>query len=131
MAAADVRSYLRDAKAALTECCWAEAGAGFERAADGGAGPEALEGLAQIREGVAKTPETQPPHFLGSDDGGRDRRLRRSSAPEAEQVFGRRTRARLSGRRVSNPRPSAWEADALPTELRPRVGRLARKGDSR
>ena len=25
-----------------------------------------------------------------------------------------------SGRRVSNPRPSAWEADALPTELRPR-----------
>jgi hypothetical protein len=24
-----------------------------------------------------------------------------------------------SGRRVSNPRPSAWEADALPTELRP------------
>ena len=27
-----------------------------------------------------------------------------------------------SGRRVSNPRPSAWEADALPTELRPQVG---------
>jgi hypothetical protein len=27
-----------------------------------------------------------------------------------------------SGRRVSNPRPSAWEADALPTELRPRRG---------
>ena len=26
-----------------------------------------------------------------------------------------------SGRRASNPRPSAWEADALPTELRPRV----------
>jgi DNA-3-methyladenine glycosylase II len=26
----------------------------------------------------------------------------------------------LSGRRGSNPRPSAWEADALPTELRPR-----------
>src|SRR5215207_4538117 len=25
-----------------------------------------------------------------------------------------------SGRRGSNPRPSAWEADALPTELRPR-----------
>ena len=24
-----------------------------------------------------------------------------------------------SGRRVSNPRPSAWEANALPTELRP------------
>ena len=26
-----------------------------------------------------------------------------------------------SGRRGSNPRPSAWEADALPTELRPRL----------
>jgi hypothetical protein len=26
----------------------------------------------------------------------------------------------VSGRRASNPRPSAWEADALPTELRPR-----------
>ncbi len=25
----------------------------------------------------------------------------------------------LSGRRDSNPRPSAWKADALPTELRP------------
>jgi hypothetical protein len=25
-----------------------------------------------------------------------------------------------SGRRGSNPRPSAWEADALPAELRPR-----------
>jgi hypothetical protein len=28
-----------------------------------------------------------------------------------------------SGRRGSNPRPSAWEADALPTELRPRRGK--------
>jgi hypothetical protein len=27
-----------------------------------------------------------------------------------------------SGRRGSNPRPSAWEADALPTELHPQVG---------
>src|SRR5438034_11290915 len=26
-----------------------------------------------------------------------------------------------SGRRGSNPRPSAWKADALPTELRPRA----------
>jgi ubiquinone/menaquinone biosynthesis C-methylase UbiE len=30
-----------------------------------------------------------------------------------------------SGRRGSNPRPSAWEADALPTELRPRQLRIA------
>src|SRR5207244_12414812 len=27
-----------------------------------------------------------------------------------------------SGRRGSNPRPSAWEADALPTELHPLAG---------
>ena len=27
-----------------------------------------------------------------------------------------------SGKRDSNPRPSAWEADALPTELFPRAG---------
>ncbi len=29
-----------------------------------------------------------------------------------------------SGQRGSNPRPSAWEADALPTELCPRGARL-------
>src|SRR6202012_5752259 len=28
-----------------------------------------------------------------------------------------------SGRRASNPRPLAWEANALPTELRPRADR--------
>ena len=27
----------------------------------------------------------------------------------------------MSGKRGSNPRPSAWEADALPTELLPQV----------
>ena len=27
----------------------------------------------------------------------------------------------MSGRRGSNPRPSAWKADALPTELRPLI----------
>src|SRR5207253_1719284 len=33
----------------------------------------------------------------------------------------------MSGERGSNPRPSAWEADALPTELSPREGdRIAR-----
>ncbi len=32
---------------------------------------------------------------------------------------------RESGRRGSNPRPSAWEADALPTELRPRSFTIA------
>ena len=32
-----------------------------------------------------------------------------------------RTCLNLSGRRVSNPRPSAWEANALPTELLSRL----------
>ena len=36
---------------------------------------------------------------------------------------------RRSGRRGSNPRPSAWEADALPTELRPR-GRIVEPAGS-
>src|SRR3954453_23395776 len=31
-----------------------------------------------------------------------------------------------SGRRASNPRPPAWEAGALPTELRPRAGQSSR-----
>ena len=30
----------------------------------------------------------------------------------------------LSGKRDSNPRPSAWEADALPTELLPRMAKV-------
>ena len=33
-----------------------------------------------------------------------------------------------SGRRGSNPRPSAWKADALPTELLPQFGPLFSKG---
>ena len=32
-----------------------------------------------------------------------------------------------SGKRDSNPRPSAWEADALPTELLPRYLFVAQK----
>ena len=30
----------------------------------------------------------------------------------------------LSGKRDSNPRPSAWEADALPTELLPHSAKV-------
>ena len=30
----------------------------------------------------------------------------------------------LSGKRDSNPRPSAWEANALPTELLPQIKSL-------
>ena len=29
----------------------------------------------------------------------------------------------MSGKRDSNPRPSVWETDALPTELFPLIGR--------
>jgi LuxR family transcriptional regulator, maltose regulon positive regulatory protein len=47
MAAADVQSDVRAGKTALSECSWAQARAAFERAAQAGAGPEALEGLAQ------------------------------------------------------------------------------------
>jgi cytochrome c biogenesis protein CcmG, thiol:disulfide interchange protein DsbE len=36
-----------------------------------------------------------------------------------------------SGERVSNPRPSAWEADALPTELPPHPRRILRAAGSR
>ena len=33
-----------------------------------------------------------------------------------------------SGRRGSNPRPSAWKADALPTELLPQFGPIFQRG---
>src|SRR5438270_9652978 len=52
------------------------------------------------------------------------RRVRSGARRPAEPGFAGRERdagqGSESGRRGSNPRPSAWEADALPTELRPR-----------
>ena len=51
-------------------------------------------------------------------------RRRRSTSPALRK--GREGEAfrgpEASGRRDSNPRHSAWEADALPTELRPQLG---------
>ena len=41
---------------------------------------------------------------------------RKRSTPELHRL-----NIALSGRRDSNPRPSAWKADALPTELLPLV----------
>lgn len=35
----------------------------------------------------------------------------------------------MSGERGSNPRPSAWEADALPTELSPLASLLYQIND--
>ncbi len=51
-----------------------------------------------------------PPAGLGPQS-----RVGRPSEPSAEPAP-----SWQSGRRVLNPRPSTWEADALPTELRPR-----------
>ena len=47
MATSDVRPDLRAGRSALSQCRWAEARAAFDRAARAGAGPEALEGVAQ------------------------------------------------------------------------------------
>jgi hypothetical protein len=44
---------------------------------------------------------------------------RKRSTPELHRLL-----AFLSGRRGSNPRPSAWKADALPTELLPLASAL-------
>ena len=46
--------------------------------------------------------------------------LRVSGSPRRERENPPFPAGSQSGRRGSNPRPSAWEADALPTELRPR-----------
>src|SRR5690348_2031779 len=47
-----------------------------------------------------------------------------AAAPETTRGpdVGPRVKGDQSGRRGSNPRPSAWEADALPTELLPQLG---------
>jgi hypothetical protein len=45
------------------------------------------------------------------------------SITNSETPQGANVRTSRSGRRGSNPRPSAWEADALPTELHPQSGR--------
>lgn len=37
----------------------------------------------------------------------------------------------MSGKRDSNPRPSAWEADALPTELLPQKSPLLKENPQR
>src|ERR1043165_3202846 len=44
---------------------------------------------------------------------------RRRSTPELRGRESNINRGRWSGRRDSNSRPSAWKADALPTELHP------------
>jgi hypothetical protein len=60
---------------------------------------------------------TQPVGHLHA----RVRRCHRGSCASPDALAG----LSRSGRRGSNPRPSAWEADALPTELRPRPPILA------
>ena len=65
--------------------------------------------------------------FVGRHPGPLGSNLRFSSglvsmpkAPDSAAVWG----FWLSGRPDSNRRPSAWEADALPTELRPRYPKI-------
>ena len=50
---------------------------------------------------------------------------RKRSTPELHWLLN------LSGRRGSNPRPSAWKADALPTELLPHTFGYKNSGESR
>ena len=42
-----------------------------------------------------------------------------SEIQQKRTFFGGKPLSNMSGKRDSNPRPSAWEADALPTELLP------------
>jgi hypothetical protein len=56
------------------------------------------------------------------------RRRGSSSASEASRSMPRRQK-KWSGRRDSNPRPSPWQGDALPTEPLPLVIRSARASD--
>ncbi len=67
---------------------------------------------------------------LRGDDAGRlshrrARCKRRGDDPRRKKTPGP-CNPHTSGRRVSNPRPRAWEARALPAELRPRVGLILR-----
>ena len=58
---------------------------------------------------------------------GRHRRSAKAASKGPRRNGSRRTgtnRREESGRRGSNPRPRAWEARALPAELRPRSGRF-------
>ncbi len=41
-----------------------------------------------------------------------------------EEICHQKSSFSMSGKRDSNPRPSAWEADALPTELLPHCFRF-------
>ena len=63
--------------------------------------------------------ETRP----RSEDGAKRSQLAFAESRGRPAHAARRVAMRWSGRRDSNSRHSAWEADALPTELRPRANR--------
>ena len=80
-------------------------------------------------------PPAAPPRAPPRRSGGppcrrRPRRRVRPAWPGRRRRGSSRRSPSLSGRRASNPRPSAWEADALPTELRPRGDAAAARADS-
>jgi hypothetical protein len=65
---------------------------------------------------------TPPRKLLQRPD---DQHRRLTMDPENRRVQTRRCSASPSGRRDSNPRPSPWQGDALPTEPRPRASHPA------
>jgi len=82
-----------------------------------------VPGTRRTRRGHTCSPGQMTPR------GGKHRTPRRQTPGKAgtrSQVGGRGGLPAGSGRWGSNPRPSAWEADALPTELRPRGAQSSR-----
>ena len=72
---------------------------------------------------VVNTPAvTEKPAQLAANEPDREKRLPRRLPGNDEGATRHRVtpRQHWSGKRDSDPRPSAWEADALPTELFPR-----------
>jgi hypothetical protein len=99
-------------------------------------GVEYGEIVAQVRSETVEPPPIDPDRPLTATGHGLADQKRLSKAYERSRALGvslcficRNRRLRIvrndlfylvwSGKRDSNPRPSAWEADALPTELFP------------
>jgi hypothetical protein len=66
-----------------------------------------------VAAAYGRTPHSSPASRLA---------LLASRVPRSTYLCQTPTSSIWSGKRDSNPRPSAWKADALPTELFPRVG---------
>jgi hypothetical protein len=85
-------------------------------------GPHPYQGCAlptELRERVSggQSGTPLPPRVIPGGNSG----IIRFSSASVPSAFPPLPPFQQSGRRDSNPRPSAWKADALPTELHPRV----------